>query len=98
MKVATDAYLAGEDARGQWLAECCRLKSGFYTTTAELFRSWSKWAEHAGEFVGSQKQFSHDLQDRGLAPKRQSHTGKMGFDGITIIIPEQPFNGAGEGW
>jgi putative DNA primase/helicase len=86
VRAATSQYLEDEDALGQWLKERCSAKEGFYATTAELFASWRKWAEKAGEFVGSQKRFSQLLQDRGFERKRQSMTGRAGFAGITIRI------------
>jgi putative DNA primase/helicase len=65
VRLATEHYLAAEDALGQWIEEKCEIHDGFYATTADLFASWRKWAEKAGEFVGSMKRFSQALQDRG---------------------------------
>jgi putative DNA primase/helicase len=89
VRVATDEYLAGEDAIGTWLEECCKTGSGYYTTTGELFKSWTAWAATAGEFVGSQKRFAQALLDRGFAPRRQGGTGRRGFDDITVLRNEQ---------
>jgi putative DNA primase/helicase len=87
VEAATAEYLDGEDALGLWAGECCRVKPGFYDTTANLFASWKAWAEQAGEVVGSQKRFTQALQGRGYAPRRQGGTGKTGFDGIAVKAP-----------
>jgi putative DNA primase/helicase len=91
---ATDDYLEAEDAIGQWIAECCvvegqilggqSVKRDLHTTTAQLFGSWKKWAEQAGEFVPSMKRFSQTIHARGFVPKRQDGTGKAGFAGIEV--------------
>ena len=74
-----------------WLSECCTTGINRYSTTAELFDSWKRWAERTGEFVGSQKRFSQSLEARGLTPKRQNRTGKAGFDGLSVN-PSDPSN------
>jgi putative DNA primase/helicase len=84
VRAATEAYLAAEDAFAQWMAERCNVASSFYGTTADLFADWKKWADAAGEHVGSQKRFAQTLADRGFAPRRQGGTGRMGFDGIGL--------------
>jgi putative DNA primase/helicase len=84
VRKATDDYLANEDALGQWLGECCDVRDGFYTTVAELFASWSQWAQKAGEVVGSQKAFSQALAARGFEKKQQAGTNRAGFKGITV--------------
>jgi putative DNA primase/helicase len=85
---ATNQYLESEDSLGQWLAERCKLKAGFYSTSTELFRDWTGWANNAGEFVGSQKRFSQALLDRGLAPRQQTGTNRAGFEGIALLPRE----------
>jgi putative DNA primase/helicase len=79
---ATADYLAGEDAVGTWIDECCLSGVNNWATAAALFESWKGWAESAGERIGSRKGFSQTLLDRGLMAKRQGGTGKAGFCGI----------------
>jgi putative DNA primase/helicase len=81
---ATDAYLASEDSFATWMAERCNIGPNFYATTADLFDSYKKWADAAGEFVGSQKRFSQTLEDRGFTRERQGGTGGRGFRGIGL--------------
>ena len=54
-------------------------------TTADLFASWKRWAERAGEFPGAQKRFTQTMLDRGFEPKREGGTGRRGFAGIQLI-------------
>lgn len=87
VQAATADYLAEEDAFSLWLTECTERRDWSRENTADLFASWRRWAEAAGEFVGSQKRFSQSLQARGFTPKRQSGTGKMGFEAIGLRRP-----------
>ena len=84
VRKATDAYLAAEDAPSEWMAEKCNVGSNSYGTSGDLFKSWKRWADLAGEPAGSQKRFSQMLLDRGFRPRREGGTGRAGFDGISV--------------
>jgi putative DNA primase/helicase len=79
---ATAAYLEAEDAIAAWIDECCDRDPNTWERTADLFASWATWANKAGEYVGSQKQFSERLQQRGITPLRK-HDGR-GFGGLRL--------------
>jgi putative DNA primase/helicase len=79
---ATDEYLAAEDAIATWMAEKCNAGPNCYATSADLFASWKRWADFAGEPAGSQKSLSQTLLDRGYKQRRQGGTGRWGFEGI----------------
>lgn len=96
VRAATEQYIADEDAIGQWLADRCIVRPTYYTTVADLYASWRAWADKAGEFIGSQKRLSQALQDRGLTPRRQSGTGRHGFDGIGLQVAAPPAEGEEE--
>jgi putative DNA primase/helicase len=83
---ATAAYLEAEDAIGSWIEESCEEDSKAWTKTADLFHSWTSWAEEAGEWVGSKKQFSQKLEDRGLRFQKQNH-GERGYWGLRLRVP-----------
>jgi putative DNA primase/helicase len=83
VREATDAYLVSEDSLAQWISECCNVGPNFYATTADLFSSYKKWMDAAGEAVGSQKSFSQKLEKRAT-PHRQGGTGRTGFRGIGL--------------
>jgi putative DNA primase/helicase len=84
---ATADYLDAEDAIGLWIAEACYSRPTNYDTATNLFRSWTSWAETAGEHAGSQKRFSQALAARGFVPRRDGSTGRAGFDGIAVKPP-----------
>ncbi len=87
VEVATQNYIAAEDAIGRWIDECCTLDPG-YEAVARLFGSWSAWATRYGEFVGSSKRFSQMLMDRGFEPRRDRHGN--GFVGLKVAVVEPP--------
>lgn len=80
---ATAAYLESEDAIAAWLDDMASRASGSFTKVADLFASWSAWAEKAGEYVGSAKRFSQALEARGFTPHRHAQLGR-GFLGIRL--------------
>lgn len=82
VKLATKDYLEGEDALGAWLEECCELDVSSWELSGSLFTSWKVWAEKAGEYAGTAKKLSQQLQARGFEPIRKS-TGR-GLGGIRI--------------
>jgi putative DNA primase/helicase len=87
---ATRAYLDSEDALTLWMEDCTKPDANAWEPTGTLFASWKRWAERAGEFVGSQKRFSGLLEERGLQRHRQSGTGIRGYHGLRVDPVEQP--------
>jgi phage/plasmid-associated DNA primase len=87
---ATNAYLAAEDAFNLWREDCTETDPNAWELSAVLWHSWKRWAENAGEFVGSQKRFAQTLQDRGFKPGREGGTGRRGYYGTRITRHEQP--------
>jgi putative DNA primase/helicase len=81
---ATADYLIAEDTIGAWLTQAC-VNNG-YSTTADLFASWRRYAEETGEFVGSQKRLSQALRDRNYIDKREPETGRAGFLGVRLKV------------
>lgn len=85
---ATNAYLAEEDAISLWREECTDAHPGSRENTRDLFASWKRWAEQAGEFVGTEKRLSQALQGRGLVSRREPGTGRSGYAGIRLRRPD----------
>jgi putative DNA primase/helicase len=81
---ATDHYLASEDTFALWLDACITPDVNAWESSADLWGSWKRWAENAGEFVGKQKGFAQTLADRGFVPERQPGTGTRGYRGGRI--------------
>jgi len=81
---ATEQYLDAEDAFSLWLDECVERDPNACESSANLFASWKAWAERSGEFIGSQKQLSTNLQERGFATRRESGTGRRAYAGLRL--------------
>ncbi len=64
---ATDDYMAAEDAMGRWISEHTAKAANARVGSSEAFHDWRRWAEAAGEYVGSAKRFSQSLEARGYS-------------------------------
>src|SRR5262245_5021493 len=63
VRTATAEYFDEQDLCGQWIEECCDAEPGNHhkwELVRDLFGSWSKHAERAGENAGSKKAFSEE--------------------------------------
>lgn len=80
VNAATAAYLA-EDSLAAWIDDCCAREPS-WERVANLYASWTAWAERAGEHAGSQKRFSERLEARGIEPLRK-RDGR-GFVGLRL--------------
>lgn len=89
VRTATNDYLSAEDALNLWIDECCDVGPYEHDTLSALFVSWQKWAERAGEYVGSRKKLAQALQDRGYSQHRHPETKAAVFDGLQVAW-EQP--------
>jgi len=83
---ATAAYMEAEDATAAWIDECCSREPQAWTSSSELFASWKAWADRTGEFAGTAKRFSQNLETRGIQPFRVK-TGR-GFQGLALLRPD----------
>lgn len=83
VKIATEAYLANEDAFALWADECCRRDPTRFETGAALFKSWSEWCKKAGEFPGKRKEFNDKLLAFGCHEDRKEKA--RGYFGLDVI-------------
>lgn len=83
VQAATSDYLEDEDTIGAWLAECVATDASAWASSADIFASWSTWANARGEYVGSTKRLGEDLSKRGIRPVRTMHA--RGFGGIRLL-------------
>jgi putative DNA primase/helicase len=85
---ATDAYMEAEDALIAWIDEQCIRDPNAWEKTTTLYAGWKAWAEKSGEYVGSTKRFSQNLEERGPSKgvhyKRHKELGR-GFLGLRLI-------------
>lgn len=80
---ATEQYLEGEDALTAWLDEKCQRSPHSRSSSTDLFVSWKVWAEGAGEYAGSQRQFSQRLEDKGFVKEKTRHGRE--FLGLRVV-------------
>jgi putative DNA primase/helicase len=70
---ATDEYFENQDLFGQWLDEKCDIDAGnrnVWDPVADLYVSWSAFANATGEQPGSKKHFSETMQSRGFRSEK----------------------------
>jgi putative DNA primase/helicase len=89
VRAATDNYLAEEDAVQSWIDECCDVAPICCQRKSKLFASWKQWADAAGEYVGSQKALSMELERRGFKSGSEGGTNQAIFLGIGLK-PDAP--------
>ena len=82
---ATTEYLDAEDALARWIEECCAEDQSCTSTTASLFESWKSWCDRTGEYAGSMKRFSQNLEARGYDRWKDPRSRRKGFRGIQAI-------------
>jgi putative DNA primase/helicase len=79
----TNEYRAENDPLRDWLADCCELDPGAWTSTADLRHSYEGWCQANGEDRPvSAKRLGTLLAARGLAEERPS--GVRGRSGIRV--------------
>jgi hypothetical protein len=80
-----DKEAAGLDAHGRWIDECLDLSDPNATLLlADLFASWTAWAEREKKFTGTTNAFSRELVRRwGEARKGHGERGVF-FRGVRL--------------
>lgn len=87
---ATEDYLAAEDAFRSWVDDCTMPDPNAWESSAALYTSWKRWAEIAGEHVGSQKRFAQTLMDHGYKPSRSGAKQRTkGYVGLQLTEHNQ---------
>jgi putative DNA primase/helicase len=75
---ATDTYRAESDILGAFIAERCTMGPDEWASKDELYRSYSSWAEQAGEKPISKRAFGERIQERqGIADNRDHSRGRF---------------------
>ncbi len=72
VRAATEEYRAEMDVLGAWIDDCCDVGHTQQSLAGELYASYQRWAESAGEFVMSQKALGLRLMERGFDSKRRN--------------------------
>ncbi|GHE00896.1 hypothetical protein GCM10008024_14360 [Allgaiera indica] len=85
---AVEEYFADEDLFGQWIAEQCITGPSQRATAADLFGSWSSFADRNGIPRGSQKSLGEAMRQRGFRPARSP--GARRWQGISVRMTGEP--------
>jgi len=80
---ATEEYFEDQDVFSQWLEDCTDIGANFSDSNKSLFDSWKKYAEAAGERVGTSKMLSEKLAKRPEFIRRKSGDSR-GFYGLRV--------------
>ena len=83
---ATADYFESQDVLAQWLDEACDADPGNdwkKAPSGELFKSWTAFAQRAGEPIGSRRTFADALQKRGFMLKKGT-AGIREFVGLRL--------------
>lgn len=83
VRVATDHYQRDSDAVARFLEDCCIRNPHMWTTTADAFERWSKWAIDDGVDPMSRKAFGQALDRHGFPadPNRRRRRFGIGLAG-----------------
>jgi P4 family phage/plasmid primase-like protien len=87
VREASEAYFADQDVISTWIAACCDRGAQLSAASSDLYASWKKWADAAGEWAGSNKTFSARLEEAGF--KRRREMGGTAFYGIALRQAEE---------
>lgn len=93
VRAATAEYFDAQDTFGQWLTDACECEPGNpnkWEASADLFGSWSSFADQAGERAGNGNQFAERMLGRGFARKKGTK-GARAYVGIQLRKGEDDF-------
>ena len=62
---ATDIYRDEQDLLGQWLDDCCAVRTGAKESKSKAYNSYHSWATERGHRPLSQKRLTQQLKERG---------------------------------
>ncbi len=93
VREATAQYMEIEDALGRFLEERCDVGPTDQLTgednvapVADLFASWQEWCRTTGEYAGTRKRFSQNLEARGFPRWRHPKSRRRGFRGLRLVV------------
>lgn len=82
VRSATTDYLQSEDVIGRWLEDQCATGRQYWTASAALYGDYKSWCERTGEYPGSAKRLSLELESRGFT--RERTRAAKGFKGLAL--------------
>ena len=84
---ATSEYRADQDVLQHFIDALCTTGTGKRTKGSALYAAYKLWAETAGEFVMSDRDFGNAMSDRGYS--RYHTNSERGWDGIALAAAEE---------
>jgi putative DNA primase/helicase len=89
LAMANAEYRRDSDVLGMWIEDHCSIdadsQSQLFTSSADLYKSYSKWALDMGHRPMSSKSLADRLRERGLSASKKS--GQRGWRGIQLRVP-----------
>jgi putative DNA primase/helicase len=85
--VATSEYRADQDVLQHFIDALCTTGAEKRTKGSKLYAAYKQWAETAGEFVLSERDFGNAMSDRGYPRYRTK--SERGWDGIGLAAAEE---------
>lgn len=76
VKNSTDNYFSEQDILQQWIEDRCELSQSAVEDSVLAYTDWAKFAENAGEFVGTKKSLTQRLSKRGIPCIQKWHEGQ----------------------
>ena len=84
LAVANSDYRRDSDVLGMWIEDHCSIdaapQSTLFTSSTDLYKSYSQWAIDMGHRPMSSKSLADRLRERGLTPSKKG--GQRGWRGI----------------
>lgn len=84
--VASEDYLASQDAMGDFIAERCELDAYGWTQRNELWAAWREYAEAIDAYLGAQSDL-YDRLERELNVVARKREGVRGFARLRLRPP-----------
>jgi phage/plasmid-associated DNA primase len=84
---ATSEYRADQDVLQHFVDARCTTGAGQRVKGSALYASYKQWAEIAGEFIMSERDFSNAMTDRGYSRYRTNT--ERGWEGISLTAESE---------
>ena len=82
---ATREYFEAEDTFNLWIEDCCVKDPLAWTSSTDLFQSWTAYCTANGQYIGSLKALSQKLLNNNYEKKRKPEAN--GFYGLKLKEP-----------
>jgi len=84
---AVENYLEGEDVIAEWIEANAVVDQNARAKSSDLYANYRSWAEGAGEYVLSQKNFTTKLKERGYQVMKSGVKVILGLRLADAVVP-----------